>query len=536
MFSRLPTRAAALLASPPALLALLACALGLLEVVTPVGLDQGILAYIGADILDGGVPYRDTWDHKPPGSHYLFALGLGLLGRTVAAIRLLDMAVLLLTALALYALAARLFRREVGLLAGACFLLLYATRLSWWDKAQPDGFMLLPALCGLRLALLAEERQRSGYALAAGLALGVAALFKFVALALLAPAALALLAGWWRHRRWRLLLGRAAALALGVALPHGLLLLAFLGSGALGPYLEAVTVFNRGYVLQAYRGDAARLWQVAAQLDLVHVLAAAALASLLALPLPWPGALRRARGEAGFGVAFTWLTLLALTLEVVLQAKYYFYHLAPLLVPVSLLAGAAVATARRLLAAVAPRSLAALAAGLLLGTALLPRVAETREKVAVLWSAARGGLDREAYYRAFGGYGDGGGFSYLACSQAAAYLRRTTRPGDRLFVWGFDPLLPFLAGRKLATRFTYNTPLIVPWRPPRWRQELLAALRRDPPAVWVFLRNDQHPWTTTRERDSYDVMQEDFPRLRRLLEARYKLEKEIEDYRIYRLR
>ena len=42
--------------------------------------DPGVFLYIGAQILDGKVPYRDIWDHKGPVIYYIDALGL-LLGR-----------------------------------------------------------------------------------------------------------------------------------------------------------------------------------------------------------------------------------------------------------------------------------------------------------------------------------------------------------------------------------------------------------------------------------------------------------------------
>lgn len=42
------------------------------------GRDSGVFLYIGSHILDGEVPYRDVWDHKPPTIFYLNALGLFL--------------------------------------------------------------------------------------------------------------------------------------------------------------------------------------------------------------------------------------------------------------------------------------------------------------------------------------------------------------------------------------------------------------------------------------------------------------------------
>ena len=34
------------------------------------GKDSGVFLYIGDRILNGEIPYRDVWDHKPPAIYY----------------------------------------------------------------------------------------------------------------------------------------------------------------------------------------------------------------------------------------------------------------------------------------------------------------------------------------------------------------------------------------------------------------------------------------------------------------------------------
>jgi hypothetical protein len=58
--------------------------LGVLAVLSPIAplyepvpaRDQGVYLYVGQQILDGKVPYRDVWDHKGPLVYYVNALGL----------------------------------------------------------------------------------------------------------------------------------------------------------------------------------------------------------------------------------------------------------------------------------------------------------------------------------------------------------------------------------------------------------------------------------------------------------------------------
>src|SRR3954470_16094558 len=59
------------------LLLALACvllAVRLPSLVQPMGADQGLYAYVGEQILSGGLPYRDAWDQKPPAIHLTYAV------------------------------------------------------------------------------------------------------------------------------------------------------------------------------------------------------------------------------------------------------------------------------------------------------------------------------------------------------------------------------------------------------------------------------------------------------------------------------
>src|SRR3954462_10681054 len=62
---------------PTRLLLAIAGALILLRVPSltqPMGPDQGLYAYIGDRILAHDLAYRDAWDQKPPGIHYVYAV------------------------------------------------------------------------------------------------------------------------------------------------------------------------------------------------------------------------------------------------------------------------------------------------------------------------------------------------------------------------------------------------------------------------------------------------------------------------------
>jgi len=56
----------------------------------PMGRDQGMYANIGLSILNGGTPFVDMWDIKPPPIYYIYAAGIAIFGRGTEAIRAID--------------------------------------------------------------------------------------------------------------------------------------------------------------------------------------------------------------------------------------------------------------------------------------------------------------------------------------------------------------------------------------------------------------------------------------------------------------
>src|SRR5687768_18415163 len=40
--------------------------------------DSGVFLYVGWRLLNGDIPYRDVWDHKPPLIYFVDALGIAL--------------------------------------------------------------------------------------------------------------------------------------------------------------------------------------------------------------------------------------------------------------------------------------------------------------------------------------------------------------------------------------------------------------------------------------------------------------------------
>src|SRR5437660_5916041 len=93
------------------------------SLVQPMGPDQGLYAYVGERILHGELAYRDAWDQKPPGIHYVYAALRSLSKRDVI-VPASDLAVAAVVAALLWMVGTRLGGPIAGGVAAVLFLLL----------------------------------------------------------------------------------------------------------------------------------------------------------------------------------------------------------------------------------------------------------------------------------------------------------------------------------------------------------------------------------------------------------------------------
>jgi len=75
--------------------------------------DSGVFLYVGWRLLSGAVPYRDVWDHKPPLTYFVDALGLSLTPHSLWGIWFLQLILIFFTLLVIY----KLLDREFGVYA-----------------------------------------------------------------------------------------------------------------------------------------------------------------------------------------------------------------------------------------------------------------------------------------------------------------------------------------------------------------------------------------------------------------------------------
>jgi len=481
----------------------------------PPGRDQGMFSYLGDGILHGKRLYRDLWDHKPPGVVWLYALAIALLGRAYAAIHALQAVLVIATALAI----AGVVRRTTGMpgaaIAAALLYVLHAGGLAFggfWGTAQAELFMDLPLVVAVILLLAARDREGRAAWLRigiAGLCVGSTLLLKYSAAPLIG-----LVVAAWPARGMRAGLPRVAAFLVGFALPSACLALGMALSGTWDDFVRATVWFNLDYRSATSAAAPPLLGRVFYAPDrLLALLVPGAVALAFALRQPGAHDDRAARSRVLVRVALL-LWVLALT-EVFWQGRYWVYHYQVVLLPLTLLAGAGLGSLSSALSKRSPGLVPAIWVGLVL--LLLPYLGhlaayDRRHGLSASWRGRIDAATMEATYT----WGD---YQFAQTKAIAAQVAEQVPAGERIFVWGFEPYVYFLAQRPSASRFQNDEPLM-----PRYRsvhaifaRELMEDLEQHPPRLMIVVTNDAN-----------DVEPEDsvrqllaWPDLRRFVESRY---------------
>ncbi|HEU4533547.1 MAG TPA: hypothetical protein VFS00_05490, partial [Polyangiaceae bacterium] len=509
------------------------------------GRDQGIYAVVGEGMTRGLAPYKDRWDFKPPGIFLLYACARGLFGGSVHAVRALETMGWVSLVGAFWLLAKRYVGAGWPGLLGGLLAVLTHVQLEFWHTGQPESFgavALAWALvaAGAEFDLEAPGGRRKQWAAwaASGALYACASLLKPpLGGGFLVSLGFALRAGRRRGARSRgaragvarAWLETTAAFAIGAAAPVALTVAYFAAKGALGHLYDTLFVFTPNYTKLGFRAEwllgfiflACEQWVFS--FSAFNVLG---LALLLGLPSLGP------RGREG-----AWHVVGVVAFQLVgvgLQAKFFPYHYGAALPFAGLLAGWGYA---KLWRAARARGPLAAAATFALVPLLYDARTATRDLEDGFWDRCRlrlqallttpaGAQPLDDHLHSVADVNAG------ANRQVAEWLRAHTPEGSSVYIWGFEPAIYDLAGRRPASRYIYNVPQRVAWGREAARRELLAELERERPAAFVVERNDVFPFVTGDRLDSAAALQT-FDALRASVEREYELAVTIEDFDVY---
>src|ERR1041385_2916634 len=425
-------------------------ALSLLQIlVFGFGRDQGIYAVVGDAVLHGRMPYRDAWDFKPPGIFVVYAFAEALFGRSMASVRLVEIASLIAMVVVLRRLGRDLFGAPVaGLLGGALAVLIHA-ELEFWHTAQPEAFGGVLTVFGLAMTIgggtsMPRIRERAVCWFAAGLLFGAAFLMKPpLGGGAIVCAAYSARAEYDNERRAVRFVLPVVVMALGSALPIGVCALWFWIRGAWPNLAWTLFEFTPGYTALGWNGTALGFYRYAFFELLVGF------SFVVPLGLVAAAALRPIHGREREALLIVAGIVSVHVAGIALQAKFFQYHYSATLPLVAWAAGVGLYKLWR-------RALGWRAPGVILyATIVIALVAARvslrhnpgtfwersldRMKFLVLRDPSRAELDQKLYHVV--------DYDLAVDRRAAAVVARFAPPGDSIFVWGFEPAVYWFAER-----------------------------------------------------------------------------------------
>jgi hypothetical protein len=499
------------------------------------GRDQGIYAMVGEGMVRGEVPYRDLWDFKPPGIFLVYGVAQGIFGKSMLAPRLLEVIGMGVSVWCCVRLAQTFFgSRTVGYVSGAVASLIHA-QLDFWHSGQPETFAGVLTLLGLVATAHEGKRQQRGYRFVlVGVLFGCAALLKPpLGGGALVCAAYLSTREQMKHASRRAFVLPVIAVGFGAVLPVLTTLAWFWAKGGLDAMYWTLGKFTPGYTSLSWVGrDAPEMLYYALEEAFFRFSALAAAGVIAAVGItPMHG-----REREGI---FLLLGVIALQVTgIAMQGKFFQYHYGATLPLVSFIAGLGLYKLFR-------RCLAGGVGGVLAFAAFLGVTVAMRQAVRDLpqdfWERSAMRLSyllrrppferREALDQELGYVAD---YNLAADREVSLEVRARTRSDQPIYIWGFEPVIYWLADRTPSSRFIYNVPQRTMWERDYARRELLADLKRRPPALVVVQQNDVFHGVTGDDLDSKRALPT-FPELDQLVATRYELVKTIEDFQIYAL-
>ncbi len=489
----------------------------------PLTRDSGIFAYVGGTILDGGLPYRDVFDQKGPGIHYVYALAMAVFGRSDWGVRFFFYLLALGGAQAAASVGRRIAGSAVALPSAICFALavMEGDKHCPWKTAQAEDVLAVLTLAVVALLSTRDGLRSTGRVFLAGAMLGLSCWFKPTALV---PALLIGAAALYRRAREADTSPVAAVFRLSAVATAGFLVPAvafasyFIYVGIWDDFWSNVVTYN----LSGYAGaDTGR--------DLTNAFAF--------VDVRWRGLLLLAfagvvivRTRSATPVVLLWAALVGNWLAVVGQGKYFIYHWTPMIGCVAVLAGCGVSG---LYGVLRDRWTNWIAGAIgLAGLVVVPLAAAPADPAYVVrewWLNVARLAAKKTTVDEFRSNVWTGSAKHKVSDEVARYLADHVGDGEFVLIWGHETVVNFESGTRSPTRFAFDAVLSVegPLRE-SYRREFLEDLAQRPPAYVVVVTDDLTPF----EPKNSDDQLKDFPELEGFIDSNCREEKHIGNFDI----
>jgi hypothetical protein len=500
--------------------------LGSVSLTYPFGRDQGIYAYIGKLLLEGKIQYKYAFDLKPPGVHYLFALAQSVAGESMFSMRVFDIVWQSITGFVLFIITYNMMGSKLaGLLSSFIYIFLYY-RLDYWHTLQADGFLNLPfSLCVL--LLITSGASGSGLKiLFSGILFAVTILFKYTIIIFLPFLFLIFLL---KHKKSISNgLRNCGYFLLGFCLIVIVVLGLYYLTGSLEHFLNIQFVqiplyAHIGYSTESFNFILANTFR----LFFGSVYSPLIIFSMIMLVyFFW-----KKGAEYHNLILLSWM--LGSLANLILQWKFFVYHFLVLVPPfavgtASLLSTISKAKNRKHIPFL--YTLAAVFGIAYILIAFRPYLGSYDNLISYL----NGAKSLEQLYILNGTTSDSA-FMIRNTLTAVEYVKMNTNESDGIYVWGFDPLVYYLSGRKCVSRFIYNYPLYWKGNNSDFRAEFLGEINSNKPRLILVSEKDPLYFISGYHEDSKQILAR-FTEFHEFLDKNYTLDTKFDNFNFYRLK
>ena len=420
--------------------------------------DSGVFLYAGWRLLNGDIPYRDVWDHKPPLIYFVDAMGIALTPGSLSGVWILQFLFIFFTLLFVY----KLLDQEFGVYAAlAGCITLTSGLLTILEKGNvtEEYALVFQALC----VWLFLRTWRRGFPFRDSFWIGVlggfAFNFKQTTIGIWSTYALFLVV--IRIIQKKLPVKDLLSLLAGWLVPSVLLLIYLASQGAFTDYWEQAFLYNFVYIgkHEGIRRLIPIFIKGFAYLQNGWVLYLAILGWLAGLAYTW----FQRRDIFTRAHPLILIALVSLPIEVffitISGRSILHYYLTPLPV-MAILAGTLIYTVPFLMSKVPQMD---------------QQIVQRWVPGVVLGAILLGQIGQITYYPTY--------VRVLSDNDYAPvieYVSKNTKEGDQVLLIGAESVVNFLARREAPTRFVYQYPLALLGRRPMFEEYFNQILENKP--------------------------------------------------------
>ncbi len=498
---------------------------GSVSLTYPFGRDQAIYAYAGKLLLEGKMNYLYVFDLKPPGIHFLFAFIQFVSGESMFNTRIFDIIWQSVTAFVVLVIAYRVTREKLlAVIASFIYIFLYY-RQDYWHTLQADGSLNLLFALSVLLLLSSHDSHSFIKLFFASILFTAALLFKYTIISFLPLLFVVLLID--KKDLLSLRIKNVLVFTGGLIFAALAVLLLYYFTKSLDAFWDIQFTQTPLYTKIAYETETGEY--ISGQLLKLFTYSVYS-------PLIW-------LSFGGFiylavkrKVDFTGLILLAWIVSslfsLIVQWKFYYYHFLVIIPAVSVGAVLGLSVIKKILV---NRSLLF---RFVLIVFIIGFVAFAfkpyYQNYETLFGFVSGKENLESVY-VKNGFTSDTVFMVGKTLKAVEIVKNETGIEDGIYVWGFDPLVYYLADRKCISRFIYNFPLLWKGENSAFRKEFMSELEKNNPKLIIVASNDPLYFISGYNEDSKQLVKR-FPEFDTFLNSKYTYKRNADDYEFYELK